>query len=258
MADEAVGDAQGRSTALARLWEADGAGPTRPSRVGLSVDRIVRAALELADADGLEAVSMSRVAERLGSATMSLYRHVASKDDLLLLMHDTAWRAPDEPIPSAGDEWRAGLVRWCREQHELLRLHPWLEQIRLGDRAGTPSHLTWIDRGLRVLAGTPLRERDKVELLLLLNGYVFWEARFYAEAVQTPLPGASPDGAAPSPVGAAMRAVVDADRFPALRRSVDAGAFDEAPDRYADFASGLDRILDGVGSLVARRAASAG
>ncbi|GHS90480.1 TetR family transcriptional regulator [Actinomycetota bacterium] len=256
MTDDVAAGPPGRSPALARLWEVNGGrGRTSPpARVGLSVQRVVQAALELADADGLEAVSMSRVADRLGFATMSLYRHVASKDDLLLLMHDTAWRAPDEPITDSGDRWRAGLTQWTSEQHQLLRAHPWLEQIRLGERAGTPSHLTWIDRGLQALTGTPLRERDKVELLLLLNGYVFWEARFYAEAVQTPvLPGVS---GAPSPVGAAMRAVVDADRFPALRRSVDAGAFDEPPDRYADFVSGLDRILDGIASLVARRAAS--
>ncbi len=275
MTDEVAGSLLGRSPALARLWEVNGARPQAPApaRVGLSVDRVVQAALELADSDGLEAVSMSRVADRLGFATMSLYRHVASKDDLLLLMHDTAWRAPDEPITATGDQWRAGLTQWSYEQHDLLRAHPWLEQIRLGERAGTPSHLTWIDRGLQALTGTTLRERDKAELLLLLNGYVFWEARFYAEAVQAPvlpdlpalpdLVGADADGAgapatpgAPSPLGAAMRAVVDPDRFPALRRSVDAGAFDEPTDRYADFASGLDRMLDGIACLVARRAAS--
>jgi len=87
---------------LERLWrrgELD-----REPRLGLSLERIVASGIELADAEGLGAVSMKRVAERLGFTTMSLYRYVTSKDDLLLLMHDTA----SQPAPGVDYSRRMG------------------------------------------------------------------------------------------------------------------------------------------------------
>src|SRR5919198_4883542 len=85
--------------------------PTKGPKPGLSLDRIVAAAVAVADADGLGAVSMHRVAQELGSSAMSLYRHVSSKEELLDLMVDAAFGTP----PSAsGEDWRAGLARWAR------------------------------------------------------------------------------------------------------------------------------------------------
>ena len=77
---------------LERLWRREEL--DRKPRLGLSLDRVVQSGIELADGDGLGAVSMKRVAERLGFTTMSLYRYVTSKDELLLLMHDTVWQPP--------------------------------------------------------------------------------------------------------------------------------------------------------------------
>jgi AcrR family transcriptional regulator len=237
---------------LRRLWAPD-EGPGREPRLGLSRQRIVQAAIELADADGLDAVSMGRVAERLGFTTMSLYRHVANKNELLAHMHDTAWEAPAS-LDTPGDGWRADLERWCWALRAAMQRHPWLERIRLGERAGTPSQLTWLDRGLRALAGTALSEHEKTEVLLLLNGYVFWEARFLADTEHAARVEGFPTEEATEAYGELLSALVDAERFPALRRAVDAGIF-EAPgrDRYADFAFGLARILDGIDCLTARR-----
>ncbi|HET9562786.1 MAG TPA: helix-turn-helix domain-containing protein, partial [Propionibacteriaceae bacterium] len=75
---------------LRRLW--DGAAPAKKPRRSLSLDRIVNAAIEIADTEGLSALSMARLAERLGSAPMSLYRHVASKEELYDFMIDAAAR----------------------------------------------------------------------------------------------------------------------------------------------------------------------
>jgi hypothetical protein len=136
----------------------------------------------------------------------------------------------------------------------MLRRHPWLERIRLGERAGTPSQLMWIERGLAILADVALSERDKSEVLLLLNGLVYWEARFAWETAEAPRPA---DDDEVAPFGTELRALVDLGRFPALRRAVDAGVFDESVDRYADLGFGLDVILDGVERLIARRATAA-
>ena len=161
-------------TSLQRLWGAGGPAD-RQARLGLSLERIVASGVELADQDGLGAVSMKRVAERLGFTTMSLYRYVASKDELLLMMHDACWRPPDELDIAPGD-WRAGLELWTREQAAIIARHPWLEQVRHIDRAGTPSQIMWMELGLRALTGTPLTEYRKVERapgaerLRVLNG----------------------------------------------------------------------------------------
>ena len=89
---------------------------------GLNVDRVVAAAIELADEDGLAAVSMARVAERLGFTTMSLYRHVASKEELVWRMLDIALGpAPEFATP----DWRTGLERWAHEFRAVLLRHPW-------------------------------------------------------------------------------------------------------------------------------------
>ena len=85
--------------------------PRRGPKPSLTLDDIVAAAIAIADAEGLAAVSMARVAERLGNSTMALYRHVKSKDDLLVIMSDAALERP-EPMPE-GIDWRTGLTFWA-------------------------------------------------------------------------------------------------------------------------------------------------
>jgi AcrR family transcriptional regulator len=239
---------------LERLWRREE--PDRTARLGLSPDRIVRSAIELADADGLAAVSMKRVAERLGFTTMSLYRYVTSKDDLLLLMHDACWTPPpglDEPL----DGWRPGLVRWVREQYEIVRRHPWLDDVRLIERVGTPSQLSWMDLGLGTLTDTPLSEQEKLAALLLLAGYAGLQMRLAGVAAEAGRQeGFAPDQATEA-FGELLQTVVTPERFPALHRAMLGGAF--APvgrDTYASFDFGLDLMLDGLEELIRRKASA--
>jgi AcrR family transcriptional regulator len=229
----------------------------RPRKQGLSVERVVGAAVELADADGLEAVSMSRVAERLGFTTMSLYRHVRSKDELVGLMVEAAVGTPTKRTEGSPDGWRSGLERWSRDLLAVVQRHPWLLAVSLASMPLGPNRLTWLDSGLEALAGTALSWDDKAAVTLLLNGFVFTEARTAAE-----LAGPARDGspaAATAAMPHALSALVDAERFPALRRALDAGIFEPSEsDRDADFAFGLERILDGVERLVTQRAGDEG
>lgn len=240
-------------TGLERLWTQGSASDHEP-RLGLSLERIVASAIELADSDGLGAVSMKRVAERLGFTTMSLYRYVSSKDDLLLLMHDTGWRPPPGlDFPSGG--WRRSAARWTREQYLIIQRHPWLEQVRHIDRAGTPSQIAWMDLGLRALADTPLAEKQKIEVLLLLSGYVFAQARAAATAMDGAQQGYFEPGHASEAFAKLLRTVVDAECFPALVQSVEGGGFsDDGP--FPDFDFGLDVILDGIDALIGRQTAA--
>lgn len=235
-------DDPGLSAGVARLWQTTEA---RPTREALSAARIVSAAVELADAEGLDAVSMARVAERLGAGTMSLYRHVAGKDELLILMHDSVWRQQEDPAePDLAAGWRPALEEWCRRQHQTYARHPWLERVRFVERAGTPSQLVAVERGLVILAGTPLSETDKVAALMLLNGYLLWTAR-YDEEVRTAAAALNvPVADVAGQFGELMRALTAGDEFPALARAVAGGAF--TPGSIGDFEWGLALILDGL------------
>jgi AcrR family transcriptional regulator len=229
---------------LELLW---GDQPAREPKRGLSVGRIVEAAIELADADGLEAVSMSRVADRLGFTAMSLYRHVESKDDLLVLMQDAAF-GPPPPLDPSVTGWRARLERWCTDMLAVLDRHPWWLRIPVSPPPPTPSQVAWFDRGLAAMEDTRLAEPEKAAVILALNGLVFWEARLRAEL------GRDPESLA---TYVAVMSGVDADRFPAVHRAVAAGIFED-DSRESDYAFSLELALDGVERLVDHRAASQG
>jgi AcrR family transcriptional regulator len=197
---------------------------------------------------------MKRVAESLGFTTMALYRYVSSKDDLLLLMHDTCWQPPPG-LDAPPDDWRGAIARWTREQYLIMQRHPWLEQVRHIDRAGTPSQITWMDLGLRALSDTPIAEYHKVELLLLLSGYVFAQARNAATAAEGAKQGLFAVEQATEAFGELLRTIVDPGRFPALLETVEGGGF--AGGRpFPDFDFGLDLILDGVDALIRRQASA--
>ena len=120
---------------LAAAWglrERPGKGPKR----GLSLDQIVRAGIKVATADGLAALSMSRVAAELGVGTMSLYRYVASKGELLDLMVDTGLGPP--PAADPGAPWRDGLAHWAWTQLGVFRDHLWAVQVPISGPPATP------------------------------------------------------------------------------------------------------------------------
>jgi AcrR family transcriptional regulator len=212
----------------------------------LSVERIVGAAVALADAEGLAAVSMARVAERLGAATMALYRHVRSKDELVALMLDAAVGDPPEAV-DVGGGWRAGLERWAEDLLDLLRRHRWALDLPLARIAMGPRRAAWLDGGLSALADTGLLEQEKTALVLLVNDYVFSHVRLDAQLADADTSAAS---------SAFLPPTLDASRYAALQKALDAGAFGEsARDRNADFAFGLARILDGIDRLVTERGA---
>jgi AcrR family transcriptional regulator len=222
----------------------------RTSKPGLSVERVVATGIELADADGLEGVSMAKVARQLGFTPMSLYRHVASKQELLLLMSDTTYGAP--PPIAAADGWRVGLERWAHAIFDVQVAHPWLLHVPISGPPTTPHMLAWFDAALEALADTPLEEGEKTSIVLLVNGVAFWQARIATDVAAT----ADESGVAPEAVlarqGAMLAELGSGGRFPALQRVIDAGLFDEEDDED-DFGFALELALGGVERLVERR-----
>src|SRR5580658_11065550 len=139
-------------------------------RPALSLSRIVAAAVRVADTEGLDAVSMGRVAAELGTAPMSLYRHVSSKEELLTLMVDAAWdEAPGTPV--AGEGWRAGLARWAWALRAGARRHPWVVRIPLNSLPIMPNEVGWFELALACMRDTELTEARKASVIMLLAGY---------------------------------------------------------------------------------------
>ncbi|WP_426750293.1 TetR/AcrR family transcriptional regulator [Myxococcus sp. Y35] len=231
------------------LWKRTERRP-RGSTQALSLDRIVAAAIEIADANGLHALSMARLAERLGCATMSLYRHVASKDDLLVFMLDAA---PGKPpvIDVAIHGWRGGLERWARELRAVYFRHPWILQATMGRPPLEPGQLAWADCGLRTLADTGLSPDEKLAVIQLVLSYIRGDVQLRQGLTMTNAPSSSWDSRETQAwYGRTLARLIDAERFPALAELSAAGSFepsDDDADGVADFDFGLARILDGVG-----------
>jgi AcrR family transcriptional regulator len=239
------------------LWDRRPRGRRGP-KPGLSMDAIVEAAMGVADADGLDGVSMARVANELGFTTMSLYRYVSSKDELLQLMWNASARGV-ESLVLEGDDWRSRIRMWSLAQRAMLDLHPWITQMLMAAPPLGPNSLTFVERGLESLAGTGLGDPDKLRIIGLLSSYTLSEARMAHDAgraqagAQGPATGQDP-GAAWT-FEALLRELVDAERYPRLHAIAwadDAGGGAAGSDEWEEFLWGLDRILDGVQALIER------
>jgi AcrR family transcriptional regulator len=231
-------DALPRAIALA--WGV-AASPQRGPKRELNIERIVEAAVAIADEHGLGAVSMSSVSTALGFTTMSLYRYVTAKDDLVLLMQEVGIGLPPLTITDA-DDWREGLTLWYRSILEAYAAHPWVLDIPIAGEPNTPNNLAWLDAGLGVLRDSPLDPPSRVCAILLLSGHSRWEAQVARGAGATA--GSLPD--------AVLESLITAEQFPFLRPAIEAGAFSADGN---PFEFGLSRILDGLDQYMAELAA---
>jgi len=236
---------------IAAAWGVRGR-PQRGPKPALSLARIVDAAVRVADAEGLEAVSMGRVAAELGAAPMSLYRHVSAKEELLRLMVDAAWG--DSPGGLApGEGWRDGLSRWAWTLRACARRHPWAVRIPISGLPIMPREVGWFEDALACMAGTGLTEARKASVIMLLSGYVRNLATTEADiAAAVQASGLSPDEWMAS-YPRMLRQLADPRRFPALTAFIAAGVFDADDGPDDEFIFGLERILDGVEDLVQTR-----
>jgi AcrR family transcriptional regulator len=223
--------------------------PHRGPKPALSLERIVAAAVRIADADGLDAVSMGRVAAELGAAAMSLYRHVSAKEGLLTLMVDAAWGESPDPLAD-GEGWRSGLSRWAWAMRASIRRHPWAIRIPLDSLPILPRAVAWFEHALACMQDTPLTEARKASVIMLLSGYV----RNLAATESDIAAAMQASGLSPSQWMSAyprmLAKLTDPQRFPALTAFIAAGVFDAADGPDDEFIFGLDRILDGIENLV--------
>jgi AcrR family transcriptional regulator len=208
----------------------------------MSVHSIAAAGMAIADAEGLDAVTMAAVAGRLGFTTMALYRHVESRDDLLAVMSDEA--LGPAPALSRRHGWRRRLTEWTVAEAGRLLAHPWYLDVRPGSPPLGPNHLAWMDAGMGVLQQAGVSPQRAASALLLVDGYCRSTIGFVLQYGGSPEADAWADH---------LRLVVRADALPAVAAALDAGIFEDEPEGVfpdSEFLFGLDVLLDGIERLV--------
>jgi AcrR family transcriptional regulator len=223
----------------------------RGPKPALTVDEITAAAIAIADADGLEALSMRRLAEALGVGTMSLYRYVPGRPELLDLMVDRASAGP-RPASDSEEGWRGRLEHVARENVALYLRHPWLLQVFPGRPPMGPGVLRKYDDELRSLEGCGLGDVEMNLVLDLVLGYVRGAVMTWIEASRLEeRTGLDDQGwwAAMAPV---LDQVFDPDEYPLAARVGEAATahYGGAYDPEIAFEFGLERMLDGVAVLI--------
>jgi AcrR family transcriptional regulator len=259
------------SPAVRRLW-AQSARPRRGPKPALTLDQIAEAATQIADAEGLAAVSMARVAEALGYSSMALYRYVSSKEELLGLMADAVASPP--PDLSSLDGWRARLERWTLAQLEMVLQRPWYLDLPLASALPGPRRTMWIEAAFAALADVAVDVDTKFRIVGLLAQHVLGEARVEldgrraaAEIVRrvSGLPADTPDAdldpqalAAANPYAGLellFARLADPARYPALSAAL--RGFSPEPGSpgtswQAEVTRTLAIVLDGIEVLVLR------
>lgn len=234
------------------LWFPDAVEKRRGRRPGLSVAQVVEAGIALADGEGLEAVSMRRVAQELGVVPMTLYTYVPDKATLLELMLDRVYlgmsrvERPDEP-------WRDRLAAIAEENRRLYAEHPWAAEMPAGRPPLGPGLMAKYEHELRAFDGCGLDDVTTDAALTFLIGFVQSSAR--AATVAAAQQGTDAEWWEVN--RPRLEVVLDERAFPtAARVGAAAGAAQGAainPDHA--YAFGLERVLDGLGVLIATQRA---
>jgi AcrR family transcriptional regulator len=213
--------------------------PTSGPRVPLSRDRVLRTAVRLADEGGLESLSMRKLGQELGVQAMSLYNHVAGKDDLRDAIVELV--LAEIEIPSGGDDWKESIRRSAISAHDVLVRHSWAAAL-LHTASVSEARLQWMEGILKTLrkAGfsADLTHHAYHALDSHITGFTLWQVSFpfqtreeFVAMAETVLPEIPPDV------------------YPYLVEHAEQHLAEPDPEEKSEFEFGLDLILDGLERL---------
>ncbi|WP_460391479.1 TetR/AcrR family transcriptional regulator [Actinophytocola sediminis] len=241
---------------LTLLWAGRPKGQRGP-RPKLSVERIAQAAVQIADADGLEALSMQRIAAELGYSTMSLYNHIPSKELLLEVVADIGADAP--PDLDDAEDFRQAVRRWVGALWAGFQQRPWMLRVPLDNAHLGPTQLAWLERLLRPLLAAGLAGGEARVAALHLTAVVRGTAQISMNMTSAHKDG---DGIPDSDADLAhvVAEFLDEKDYPALTavfatENTEGRAEPEAGGDALPFelSFGVDRFLDGIEGWVATR-----
>jgi AcrR family transcriptional regulator len=236
---------------LLAAWGQDVRGGRGPRRA-LSIEQVLDGGIAVAERDGLDAVSMARVASEIGLSTMALYRYVASKDELLELMVDRAL-GPPPARPARERSWRAGLTRWADGVRAAYLANPWTLKVAITAAPTGPNNVAWMESALAAMRSTGLTYTEKVSCLLVLSGFVRNDTTLTVDVTAAVVAAGGP----PPDYGRILTSLTTPAEFPELHAAAAEGSFsDDDPDGFdGEYTFGLARVLDGIGVLVEKRKA---
>ncbi|WP_017586133.1 TetR/AcrR family transcriptional regulator [Nocardiopsis ganjiahuensis] len=225
-------------TTLGLLWSGLGQ-PRRGPRQQLTVERLVEAATGVAEEEGVEALSMRKVAARLGVGAATLYTYVPDKAALLALVVDDMTGQAPLPHTRPGN-WREKVEAWAREDLASFREHPWLVEITGGPFVG-PNGFAWMDSALRVFDGTGLSADEAFAVVEAVDGLVQGHVAKVVAADRVDR-WTDPEGRSFANVQESYLATraIEPDRFPAIER------LESPPGPVQVFEQALAWLLDGV------------
>lgn len=202
----------------------------------LNRERVLRAAMELADESGIESLTMRELGRRLGVEAASLYNHVNGKDDLLDGMVDLA--AGEIDVPSDAVDWKDAMRRRAASAREVFSRHPWASSLMDSREHNGPANLSYADRVLGTLLEAGFSPREAANAFLVLDAYVYGFQRQQSSL-------GLPEGVDTFDVAEEILTTIPSDAYPSLMRI--AGDFATHPhDEAAVFDFGLGLILVGL------------
>jgi AcrR family transcriptional regulator len=233
-ADRATARAS-RTTAMA---ERTAAMAPKRRRAPLTRDKVLRAALRLADEHGIEAVSMRRLGQALRVEAMSLYKHVTDKDDLLDGLADLV--TLEFVVPAPSEDWRASIRASAISVHAALRRHPWAGPVLESRIAPGPTRLAYLDGVLATLAAAGFTPAQSGKAFMALDSHTYGFAMQELSWAYDP--------ADSQRLAAEMADRLPAGRYPSLQAMARAAAMGGSGIEI-DFTFGLDLLLDGLERL---------
>ena len=236
---------------LALLWRDPADAPRHGPRQGLSIDAVVAAATEVADTEGLEAVTMRRVAKALGVVPMTLYTYVPGKAELLDLMLDAAYASMPRPDTS-GQPWRQRLAAIAEENKALFENHPWAATVSTIRPPLGPGMMAKYEHELSALDGLELDDVLMDASLTYLLGFVQAWARAAAVARAVQQDSAMNDVQWWTTSGPLLARILDENAYPIAARvgSAAGAAHGTAYSPGHAYTFGLQRVLDGLSVLI--------
>jgi AcrR family transcriptional regulator len=236
------------------VWTRPDRGRRRPR---YTRDEIAATAIRIADSEGLEELSMRRLASELGAGTMTLYHYVRTKDELLALVGDAIMEellVPDDELP---DDWRDALTMIALRSRDAVRRHPWVLDVR-DEPAPGPNEVRHWDQSMQAVSSLGLSVGERFELVMAVDEYVFGFCLM--ERVNTPLGEEGRPGRELDEMRVYVDALVATGEYPALAEIWQDPGLQETwtqmqarmtdPDR---FGRNLARLLDGFEAELGRR-----
>lgn len=225
------------------LWE-DRSPATRGPKAAFAPAEVVQAAIDIADHDGLGAVTMQAVSARLGFTTMAIYRYFPNKETLYDAIVDAGMGLPPPPAPPAAD-WRTEVTTWAHAKREMLCARPWLAELPFVAAPHGPNWLAWLEALARPLSRLGLPPAEVGQMISVIDGYTRGASDTSISLARERTRGVS-ERAWAAAVGADLGRAIGDPRYTHFAAILTAPSDGHPRSMRESFDFGLQRVLDGI------------